>query len=105
MKKFLMSAMALTAVLIVPNAAMAADSAAADRAAAIRTCRAEIAAQAGLTVEDVRLDQARVRGTTVRVDLDVWRGSQLQNVRCDATRGEEPTIIAISPTIQTASAQ
>ncbi len=105
MKKFLMSAMALTAVLIVPNAAVAADSAAADRAAAIRTCRAEVAAQAGVTAEDVRLDQARVRGTTVRVDLDVWRGSQLQNVRCDATRGEEPTIIAISPTIQTASAQ
>ncbi|HEX8900489.1 hypothetical protein [Vitreimonas sp.] len=102
MKKFLTAA-ALTAVLFVPGVASA--DAASDRAAAIRTCRAEVASQTGVAIDDVRLDQARVRGTTVRVDLDVWRNGQLQNVRCDATRAEEPTIVAISPTLQTASAQ
>lgn len=102
MKK-LLTAAALTAFLIVPSVASA--DAASDRSAAIRTCRAEVSAQTGVAVDDVRLDQARVRGTTVRVDLDVWRNGQLQNVRCDATRAEEPTIIAISPTLQTASAQ
>lgn len=104
MKNFLMSAMALTAILIIPSVASA-DDAASDRSAAIRLCRAEVSAQTGVAAEDVRLDQARVRGTSVRVDLDVWRANQLQNVRCDVSRADEPTILAISPAIQTASAQ
>lgn len=102
MKKFLTAA-ALTAFLIVPSVASA--DAASERSAAIRACRAEVSSQTGVAIDDVRLDQARVRGTTVRVDLDVWRDGQLQNVRCDATRADEPTIVAISPTLQTASAR
>jgi hypothetical protein len=102
MKKFF-GAAALAAFLIMPSVASA--DAASDRSAAIRACRAEVSSQTGVTLDDVRLDQARVRGTTVRVDLDVWRDGQLQNVRCDASRDAEPTIIAISPALQTASAQ
>lgn len=101
MRNFLMSAMALTAVLVMPGVASADDIA--DRTQAISICRAEVQAQAG-TDATVRLDQVRVRPRAVRVDLDLWRGNQLQNVRCDVTRGhDELTIASITPTVQTAS--
>jgi hypothetical protein len=102
MKSFLMSAMALTAVLVIPGAAFADD--ASDRTQAIRICKAEIAAQAGVDAASVRLDQVRVRGTSVRVDLDLWRNGDLQNIRCDVRRGEELSIASITPVLQTASA-
>lgn len=101
MKNFIMSAMALAAVLVVPNVASA-DDLAAERNEAIALCRAEVQAQAG-SEATVRLDQVRVRPRVVRVDLDLWRGSQLQNVRCDVQRGDELTIASISPAVQTAS--
>jgi len=103
MKNFLMSAMALTAVLVLPGVAWA--DAVSDRNAAIQLCRSEVAAQAGVDASDVRLDQVRVRGTSVRVALDLWRGGQLQNIRCDVARGAELTIASISPALQTASAR
>jgi len=54
----------------------------------------------------VRLDQVRVRGTTIRVDLDVWRGGDLNNVRCTVARGGGAlTIASITPALQTASAE
>lgn len=100
MRNFLMSAMALTAILVIPGVASADDVA--DRSHAIGLCRAEVQAQAGETA-NVRLDQARVRPNLVRVDLDVWRDGQLHNVRCDVARGQELTIAAISPALQTAA--
>lgn len=102
MKNFLMSAMALTAVLVIPNIASADD--AADRNRAIALCRAEVQAQAGEGAT-VRLDQARLRLSNVRVDLDVFRDGQLQNVRCDVSRrrGQELSIASITPALQTAS--
>jgi hypothetical protein len=100
MRNFLMSAMALTAVLVMPGVASADDVA--DRNQAISLCRAEVTAQAGADAT-VRLDQVRVRPRTVRVELDLWRGNQLQNVRCDVARGQELTIASISPALQTES--
>lgn len=101
MRNFLMSAMALTAVLVIPGVASANDVA--DRNQAISICRAEVQAQAGADAT-VRLDQVRVRPRAVRVDLDLWRGNQLQNVRCDVSRGQDQlTIASITPTVQTAS--
>jgi hypothetical protein len=103
MKNFLMSALALTAVLVLPGVAYADE--AADRSEAIQLCRLTVAAQAGLEANQVRLDQVRVRARAIRVDLDVWRNGDLQNVRCDVNRGAELTIAAITPALQTASAQ
>jgi len=101
MKNFVMSAMALAAVLLIPGVASADDGA--DRTEAIRLCRAEVTSQAGEGAT-VRLDQVRVRGTSVRVDLDLWRNGDLQNVRCDVSRqGPQLTIAAITPALQTAS--
>lgn len=102
MKNFVLSAMALAAVLVLPGVASADD--ASDRNQAIRLCRAEVSSQAGVDVADVRLDQVRVRLRNVRVELDVWRAGQLQNVRCDVVRNAgEPTIASITPTLQTAA--
>ncbi|MBL8544916.1 MAG: hypothetical protein JNL81_00540 [Hyphomonadaceae bacterium] len=101
MRNFLMSAMALTAVLVIPGVASADDVA--DRNQAISLCRAEVQAQAGADAT-VRLDQVRVRPRAVRVELDLWRDGQLQNVRCDVSRGRDQlTIASISPALQTAS--
>lgn len=101
MRNFLMSAMALAAVLVIPGVASADDVA--DRNQAISICRAEVQAQAGADA-NVRLDQVRVRPRAVRVELDLWRNGQLQNVRCDVARNhDELTIASISPTLQTAS--
>lgn len=102
MRNFLMSAVALTAFVIMPSAASADNVS--DRTEAIRMCRAEVAAQAGVDADTVQLDQVRVRGTSIRVDLDLWRGNRLQNVRCDVNRGGELTLASISPALQTASA-
>lgn len=101
MRNFLMSAMALAAVLVIPGVASADEVS--DRNAAIALCRAEVQAQAGADA-NVRLDQVRVRPRAVRVDIDLWRGGNLQNVRCEVSRtGEQLTIASISPTLQTAS--
>lgn len=103
MKKFFISALTLAA-FAVPGVATADDVS--DRTEAIRLCRAEVASQAGLDANSVRLDQVRVRGTTIRVDLDVWTDGALQNVRCDVARNRgEVTIASITPALQTASAQ
>jgi len=103
MKNFLFSSLALAAVLFVPGVASANE--AADRTAAIQLCRAEVAAQAGTAAEAVRLDQVRVRPRAVRVDFDIWRDGNLQNVRCEVSRAQgELTIASITPALQTASA-
>jgi hypothetical protein len=101
MKSFLITVFAL-GVLALPGVAFAGDDRA-DRGEAIRMCREEVAALTGLAPEDVRLDQVRVRGARVRVDLDVWRAGELTNVRCDVSRGETLTIAAITPALQTAA--
>jgi len=95
-----MSAMALTAVLVIPGVASADDVA--DRSQAIALCRAEVTAQAGSDAT-VRLDQVRVRPRAVRVDFDLWRGNRLQNVRCEVARGDELQIASITPALQTAA--
>jgi hypothetical protein len=100
MKNFLMSAMALTAVLVIPGVASADDVA--DRTQAIALCRAEVAAQAGSDAT-VRFDQVRVRPRAVRVEFDVWRDGRLANVRCEVERGPELVIASITPALQTAA--
>ena len=103
MKIFLFSSMALAAVLFVPGVASADNVS--DRTEAIQLCRSEVAAQAGLDADAVRLDQVRVRPRAVRVDFDVWREGRLQNVRCEVDRsGEGLTIASITPALQSASA-
>lgn len=102
--KNLISVMALTAALVIPGVALADD--ASDRSQAIRLCKAEVAAQAGVDLSEVRFDQARVRGASVRIDLDLWRNGDLENIRCDVSRrGAELSIAAITPALQTASAE
>lgn len=77
-----------------------------DRTAAIRLCRAEVAAQANVDPGQVRFDDLRVRSGQVRINLDLWRDGQLTNVRCDVTRGDgEPQIALIEPAVRLASAQ
>jgi len=103
MKNFLFSAMALAAFGL-PGVASA-DSAA-DRSQAISLCRAEVAAQAGVDPAQVRLDNTLLRARVVRVDFDLWQNGQLQNIRCEVTRGAELTIASISPSLlQNASAR
>lgn len=103
MKNVLIS-LAFAAALIVPGVASAGDDVS-DRSDAIRLCRAEIGAQAGVGADQVRLDQVRIRRSIVRVDLDVFRNGQLQNVRCDVARGGDQglTIASITPALQTAA--
>lgn len=103
MRNSLPAVLVLASALIVPSLASADEVA--DRTQAIRLCRAEVASQAGVEAGAVRLDQVRVRGSSVRVDLDLWREGRLQNIRCDVTRGDTPTIASITPAVQTASAQ
>src|SRR5262245_45455685 len=104
MKTTLIAALALASFFSLASPAAADD--AGDRSHAIQICRTEVANQAGSDAE-IRHDQARVRLRTVRVDLDVWRNGQLQNVRCDVARGADGqvTIASITPAIQTASLQ
>jgi len=103
MRTSLLSALVLAGALFTPSLASADEVA--DRNQAIQLCRGEVASQAGVEVSSVRLDQVRVRGASVRVDLDLWRDGRLQNVRCDVSRGETLTIAEITPTVQTAAAQ
>jgi len=107
MKNFLALAIVAAAVLAAPTAAMAGDNVT-DRSAAIQLCRAEVSARAGADADAVRLDQVRVRPSLVRVDFDLWRDGQLQNIRCDVNRtGEALQIAEITPALQpvTASAR
>lgn len=102
MKNFLFSSMALAAVLFVPGIASADDVS--DRSEAIRLCRAEVSAQAGVEADAVRLDQVRVRPRQVRVDVDLWTDGRLQNVRCEVARaGGDLNIASITPALQTAA--
>ena len=75
-----------------------------DRSAAVTLCRTQVAQQAGVDLVSVRLTNVRAALRNVRVELNV-RGNQ--HVRCDVTRGEDGalTVAAITPPIQTASAQ
>ncbi len=102
MKKFFSYAVLAAAVLAAPQTAFAGDNVA-DRSAAIQLCRAEVVSQTGAEAGQVRLDQVAVRARTVRVDFDYWRNGDLQNIRCEVTRGEQLTIASITPTLQTAS--
>lgn len=74
-----------------------------DRRDAIALCRAEVAAQTGLPLDDVRFDEARVSGRSVRVDIDVWRDGRLTNVRCDVSRSAELVIAGIEPALRSAA--
>lgn len=103
MRQALIALAAIFAALAAPGIARADE--AADRTAAIRLCRAEVSAQAGLEADSVRFDQVRVRPRLVRVDLDVWRNGRLQNVRCDVTRRHgEVEIASIAPALQSVRA-
>lgn len=100
MKNLVVSA-AFAISLFAPVAAAAGDDAT-DRSQAIALCRAEVRAQAGEGA-NVRFDQVRVRPRAIRVEFDLWRGNQLQNVRCEVSRGDELVIASITPALQTAS--
>lgn len=104
MRNVLFSLAAVFATLATPGFAQASD--ATDQTAAIRLCRAEVAAQSGVEADTIRFDQVRVRRQAVRVDFDLWRNGQLQNVRCEVARGEEGLRIAsITPTLQAVAAR
>jgi hypothetical protein len=92
----------LAAAVLAPTAAFAGDNVA-DRTAAIQLCRAEVLAQTGAETDQVRLDQVNLRARLVRVDFDYWRNGDLQNIRCEVTRGDQLTIASITPALQTAS--
>ena len=101
MKKFVTVA-ALAAFVLIPNLASAREPS--EQIQAVRLCRAEIAQQTGLESDDIRLDQVRLRAQFIRVDLDVWNGSTLQNVRCDVSRGDTLTVASIDPALASAQA-
>ncbi len=103
MKTIFLSALVLAGACFSPAVAVADEVG--DRNQAIALCRVEIASQAGVDADAVRLDRVRVRGASVRVDLDVWREGRLQNVRCDVSRGDTLSIASITPALQTASVQ
>jgi hypothetical protein len=103
MKNLFAYAVLAAAVLASPTAAFAGDNVA-DRTAAIQLCRAEVATQAGVEADQVRLDQVRLRARLVRVDFDLWRNGDLQNISCEVTRGEQLTIASITPALQTVAA-
>lgn len=102
MKNFLAYAVVAAAIFAAPQAAFAGDTVA-DRSSAIQLCRAEVATQAGVEADTVRLDQVAVRARVVRVDFDLWRDGNLQNIRCEVTRGDELQIASITPALQTAA--
>lgn len=99
--KNLVVSVAFAASLLLPGVATAGDDVS-DRSQAIALCRAEVTAQAGEGA-NVRFDQVRVRPRAIRVEFDLWRGNQLQNVRCEVSRGDELVIASITPALQTAS--
>jgi hypothetical protein len=103
MKNILVSAVVFAA-LFSPSLAFA-DQNTQDRSRAIQLCQAEVAAQAGLDADAVRLDNVRLRASVVRVDFDVWREGQLQNVRCEVTRGDQLQIASITPALGAAAAR
>jgi hypothetical protein len=101
MKNFLAYAVVAAAFFAAPQAAFAGDNVA-DRTAAIQLCRAEVASQAGVEADTVRLDQVALRARVVRVDFDLWRDGNLQNIRCEVSRaGGELQIASITPALQT----
>ncbi len=89
--------LALAASVLAPGFALARDNG--ERNEAIRLCVEEVVSRTGLNAEQVRFDELRVGRNTIRVDVDVWRGNQLQNVRCDVARGEALTIAALVPAL------
>lgn len=102
MRNFILSSLAL-GFLALPGVASADEVR--DRTQAIQLCRAEVASQAGVELAQARFDQVRVRPHAVRVDIDLWRNGQLQNIRCEVARGgEQLTIASITPALTTATA-
>jgi hypothetical protein len=103
MKSTLISLAVVAAALVTPGFAQADEVS--DRAAAIQLCRAEIAAQAGVPASEVDFDQVQVRARLVRVDFDLWRNGQLENIRCDVRRGSELQIAQIQPDLRALAAR
>lgn len=91
-------AAAVLAALVFPTLAHATEVS--DQTQAIRLCRTEVAAQAGTDLDAVRLDQIQVRSRAIRVHLDLWRNGQLENVRCDVTRGDHVQVAQITPALR-----
>jgi hypothetical protein len=103
MKNLFAYAVVAAAFFVAPHAAFAGENVA-DRTAAIQLCRAEVASQAGVEADTVRLDQVALRPRVVRVDFDLWRDGNLQNIRCEVSRGGgELQIASITPALQTAA--
>ena len=102
MRNFILSSLVL-GFLALPGVASADEVR--DRTEAIRICRAEVASQAGVELSQARFDQVRVRPHAVRVDIDLWRNGDLQNIRCEVSRtGGELTVASITPALTTATA-
>lgn len=100
MKNFVLSALALAAIAV-PGIASA--DTVADRQAAIALCRADIAAQANVDPAALEIDDIRVRATQIRVDFDLWQNGDLQNIRCEVSRGAELTVASITPALLAAA--
>lgn len=95
MKSLILPGLAALAFSGFVSTAWAGDDAA-DRAAALRLCRAEAAARANVEPGEVRLDSIQTRARLVRVDLDVWKNGDLVNVRCDVSRDGDLRITAMN---------
>jgi hypothetical protein len=92
----------LLASAVAPGVAAA--DATSERAAAVQLCRNQVADQAGVSVDNVRLTGLQETLRQVRVSVGLWRDGSRQTVRCDVSRGENQSVVAINPPIQTASA-
>lgn len=102
MRITILSFLALAAVAA-PGIASA--DATSERAAAVQLCRAQVADQAAVSVDNVRLTGVRDSLRSLRIDVELWRNGARQNVRCEVDRsGDQPTLVSINPPIQTASA-
>ncbi|MDX2277266.1 MAG: hypothetical protein NW206_17610 [Hyphomonadaceae bacterium] len=102
MRILFVSGLALASMFAV--AAPADATSASDRAAAIQVCREEVGRQAGVEPDTIRLDQVRARGRGFRVDLDLWQGGQLTNVRCETAGGDSQVVANITPALTTETA-
>jgi hypothetical protein len=92
----------LLASAITPGVAAAGSGS--DQAAAVQLCRSQVAEQAGVDIDNVRLTGVRESLRRLRVSVSLWRDGAQQTVRCEIDRGEQPTLVSIDPPVQTASA-
>lgn len=95
-----LAALALTAVVALPAAAVESSS-----NAAVALCRNEVSTQSGVQAGDLRLTQVRDRLASVRVHFNFFRNGAQTGVDCEVSRHQGQLAIAsINPPLATATA-